>query len=727
MTERRWLALILAFYLILAVTYSWVVPLGEAPDEVDHFLYVRYMLEERTFPVMRPVAAENETMEANQPPLFYLLNAAVTAPFPMSAAVDLPLNACFTFDPQDGGRAHFYLHDAAEANPLAPEYLAFRAARLLSVLLGAVAVWLAYRLGRQLVPVDGRVGLLAAGVLAFNPQFLFMMASVNNDVLTAVLGAAILTFSIQAALTPSTRLFALLGMLVGLGLLTKFALLAFWPLTVLAALWPVIRKSLSVIGNPKSEIRNLQSLIANLLLVLILPLLIAGWWYVRGYLLYGDPLAWDVHLQAKGSEVLRTAPLTLADLRDFVVIHFQSYWAWFGWLKIKAPTWVYGLLALFVAAAAIGVILQLRDWRSEMKQLPIANRQSPVSSLQSPIPLLFTFLAIAAIYASLLRYVLTINWSGYQGRLAFAAAAPIAALLALGWWRLGKHLLQRGKGTKRQRVENGVMAMPVVGLAALAVGSWLFLLAPAFARPALFVPPADLPRRCADVGGLQVEALALADGRPGEALVVEPWLYGRETAVSHPLLLQIIGPEGQIVGQIEDVVGWEAGQVWQQSWSIPLDAAAEPARAVIRLGPPGALVDVATLVIRPERPFLPQPQYSLQADFGGQLRLAGYDWFENGRLTLYWQALAPMNADYTTFIHVLDAQGNLVAQVDGQPQGGAYPTSVWQVGEFVADEKGVVIGEERPWRLLVGVYLLETGERLLLPDGSSVLPFLTVE
>ncbi|MFO7682734.1 MAG: glycosyltransferase family 39 protein, partial [Chloroflexota bacterium] len=256
MREKRWLGLIVALYLLLGVAYSWVVPLGEAPDEIDHFLYVRALLEQRAFPVMAPVAADNETMEANQPPLFYLLNAAVTAPFPMTASADFPLNACFTFDPHDGGRAHFYLHNAAEAQPFAPNYLAFRVARLLSVLLGAAAVLLAYGLGRQLAPDDARVGLLAAGILAFNPQFVFMMASVNNDVLTAVLGAALVYGSIRAATHPSPRLFALLGVLVGLGLLTKFALLAFWPLPLLAAVLPVLRDPYAVLRNPKSEIRN---------------------------------------------------------------------------------------------------------------------------------------------------------------------------------------------------------------------------------------------------------------------------------------------------------------------------------------------------------------------------------------------------------------------------------------------------------------------------------------
>ena len=723
-THKHWLTLILLLYLLLGAAYSWVVPLGEAPDEVDHFLYVRYLLEERAFPVMRPIAADNETMEANQPPLFYLLNAAVTAPFPMTASADLPLNACFTFDPYDGGRAHFYLHGAAEADPLAPDYLAFRVARLFSVLLGAVAVWLAYRLGRQLVPGDERVGLLAAGLLAFNPQFLFMMASVNNDVLTAVLGAAILTFSIQAALTPSPRLFALLGGLVGLGLLTKFALLAFWPLPVLAALWPVIREPLAVIRNPHSALRTPHSTLPNLLLVLILPLLIAGWWYVRAYLLYGDPLAWDVHLQAKGSEVLRTAPLTLADLRDFMVIHFQSYWAWFGWLKIKAPTWVYGLLTLFGAAAATGVILQIRDWRLEIKHSSTANLQSPIPNPQSPISLLFTLLAIAAIYASLLRYILTINWSGYQGRLAFAAAAPIAALLALGWWRVGKNLLQRDKGTKGQRAGNGVMALPVMGLAALALGSLFFLLAPAYARPALYAPPVEWTRVCrATAVSLTVEAYD-APGviLPGETLPLTIGGYGLTAGQAAAQAALLVGDAVVATTAVSPIV-WTAQT--PITFTLMLDTPPDmaPARARLLLYLDGEPVELGWQKIAPREVVTAVPTHPLSANFGDEVALLGYDLRQEAEklyLTTYWQALRPNTTDYTLFAHLLDAGGTLLAQNDGLPQGGRYPTSIWDVGEMVVDERMIEHGVgETAVVLVIGLYDQVTQERLpVRPAGQ---------
>ncbi len=723
MREKRWLGLIVVLYLLLGVAYSWVVPLGEAPDEVDHFLYVRTLLEHRAFPVMHPIAADNETMEANQPPLFYLLNATLTAPFPMTASADLPLNACFTFDPHDGGRAHFYLHDAAEARPFAPDYLAFRAARLVSVLLGAVAVLLAYGLGRQLAPDDARVGLLAAGILAFNPQFLFMMASVNNDVLTAVLGAALVYGSIRATANPSPRLFALLGVLVGLGLLTKFALLAFWPLPLLAALWLVFRE-------PYSVNRKLYSVPLNLSLVLVVPLLIAGWWYIRAYLLYGDPLAWDVHLQAKGFAVLRTEPLTLFDLREFVVIHFQSYWAWFGWLKIQAPDWVYGLLAMMVMAAVVGLVLLVRDWR-------LAISQSPISTLSfSPTAVLFNLLAVAAIYASLLRYILTINWSGYQGRLAYAAAAPIAALLGLGWRRVGKNLLQRDKlvlskaeaGTKGRRIRSGALALPVVGLLLFAVGS-LWQVAGAFPRPALYTPPSDWARVCRETAvRFYVEAIDAPQViLPGETLSLAVSGYGLTAGGAAVQGALLVGDEVAATTAVTPIT-WPAQT--PITFTLPLTAPPDeaPARARLLLYLDGEPVELGWLKIAPREPVTAVPTQPLSANFADEVALLGYDLQEEGgqlRLTTYWQALRTMTVDYTLFVHLLGADGALIAQQDSPPQDGRYPTSIWDVGEVVVDEALFSLPlDADPAQIAVGLYRLASLERLAVSGSGETAVFL---
>jgi hypothetical protein len=53
-------------------------------------------------------------------------------------------------------------------------------------------------------------------------------------------------------------------------------------------------------------------------------------------------------------------------------------------------------------------------------------------------------------------------------------------------------------------------------------------------------------------------------------------------------------------------------------------------------------------------------------------------------LTLYWQVLRPPAEDATLFIHVQDSAGNIIAQHDGPPFDGRYPTGHWLPGETVA-------------------------------------------
>lgn len=52
---------------------------------------------------------------------------------------------------------------------------------------------------------------------------------------------------------------------------------------------------------------------------------------------------------------------------------------------------------------------------------------------------------------------------------------------------------------------------------------------------------------------------------------------------------------------------------------------------------------------------------------------------------LVWRATTPPVGAYTVFAHVLDGDGNLVAQHDGPPAGGAWPTMWWIPGEVVDD------------------------------------------
>jgi hypothetical protein len=131
-----------------------------------------------------------------------------------------------------------------------------------------------------------------------------------------------------------------------------------------------------------------------------------------------------------------------------------------------------------------------------------------------------------------------------------------------------------------------------------------------------------------------------------------------------------------------------------------------------------------------KRLFEPPPvQHPMTTSFGTQIALLGYDLAppepEPGsslHLALYWQAQAEMEQDYTVFVHLLDAEGRLVAQHDGQPGGGDLLTSSWVRGEVIADEHPLGLDPNLPtgsYRLEVGLYLWPTMERLPVLDGTG--------
>jgi 4-amino-4-deoxy-L-arabinose transferase-like glycosyltransferase len=99
-------------------------------------------------------------------------------------------------------------------------------------------------------------------------------------------------------------------------------------------------------------------------------------------------------------------------------------------------------------------------------------------------------------------------------------------------------------------------------------------------------------------------------------------------------------------------------------------------------------------------------------------------------LNLYWQPLTHLDADYAIFLHLLDSHGQTVAQRDTEIRATDYPTSHWQPGELAIDLADLPIPADLAsgeYRLEMGVYRMDTLERLALPDtADNVLNLMTV-
>lgn len=112
------------------------------------------------------------------------------------------------------------------------------------------------------------------------------------------------------------------------------------------------------------------------------------------------------------------------------------------------------------------------------------------------------------------------------------------------------------------------------------------------------------------------------------------------------------------------------------------------------------------------------PEYVSDARFGGALRLAGFD-LPRGTVyapgaalpvSLYWQAEKPVAQDYTVAWFLRDSTGWEAQQgMDSQPGAGFMPTSAWQPGAPVRDNRalrlpaGLVPGAYQVWVVVYGL------------------------
>ncbi len=109
-----------------------------------------------------------------------------------------------------------------------------------------------------------------------------------------------------------------------------------------------------------------------------------------------------------------------------------------------------------------------------------------------------------------------------------------------------------------------------------------------------------------------------------------------------------------------------------------------------------------------------------------RVALQGYSidltWAQPGGVlpvTLTWQATEVVNLPYKTFVHLSDANGQLVAQSDDIPNCGAAPTNTWAVSQPVTDRHMLRLPTELPpgpYTLTVGLYEPQTGIRMDVLD-----------
>jgi hypothetical protein len=742
---------LLVNFLTLGALYLSATPLLETPDEPSHFSVVRYIAEEGRLPPQHPAPPDSGPVPVIDsgppvyyaPPLYYVVAAYLISDLDTSgfaqAVIPNP-NWDLGWAPTPGvspENKHIYVHTSDQRPPYAGWATGMLRLRIFSLLLGGVTVLGVYALAVALWPPtagsgqgrahDARV-LAATALVAFNPAFLFVTIGVTNDALLvplvtwAVVGMAHL---VSARVSRDWPWVSLLGLLLGLAVITKQSALAFLPVAALAVAW-----------GSRLRRRNWPATLARLAWLAVLVACVGGWWYVYNGLTYHDPLGLRPH-QAPTPDWSPPLELLLRQLGQAL----KGYWAIFGWGLILVDPFIYVILALFVLVGLSGCAVLVVRWA--------------LRDLEEARDRVVALLGLAL----LLNLVGLLLWlwrtSAPYGRLLFPTLGPLAMLLVLGWSRwLGDRL-----------------ARPFSWAVLFAFGAFAAVVPVHYLRPAYAGPVVLEPSSSALVGATTLDAefdgglrllgyrMTSGDAHPGdEVRLTLYWQPATPVASDLSVFVQVApsDPEQRVAGQ-DDFLGgsqypttvWRAGEIVGQEhflrlpddtpapglyWftvglyqglggeRLPLraDGASVPSRAV-RLGP----LRVRDLYVAP-------PEHAADYRFGSSIRLVGYDLDAPPKgseesmsivVTLHWRATAAPAEDWTVFVHLLDGEGRSVTQHDSPPRDGDFPTGAWRDGDNVPDSHRLLLPPGLApglYQLQVGLYNPADGARVPAFDGEGV-------
>ncbi|HEX9117623.1 MAG TPA: hypothetical protein VGA61_16245 [Anaerolineae bacterium] len=92
-------------------------------------------------------------------------------------------------------------------------------------------------------------------------------------------------------------------------------------------------------------------------------------------------------------------------------------------------------------------------------------------------------------------------------------------------------------------------------------------------------------------------------------------------------------------------------------------------------------------------------------------------------LRVQWQALRPLDQDYTVFVHAEGPDGSIWGQQDTMPRNGKSLTSSWRPGALIDDQYTVDLKPGAPagMHLTLGLYQWQTGQRLTTGRDNQII------
>ncbi len=544
------------------------------------------------------------------------------------------------------------------------------ALRAFSALCGTITVACVYTLGRTLF--SRGAGTVAALLVAINTFAVYYSQEARMYALLALMAAAGMLLFVRWTRRPSWPLALGLALVNAAGLYTQYVF-PFIMLTqgVLFVLWWLGRRDRASLG---------QYVALNLLtLILFVPQLSTALAQIRQWPRTGVPTD------------------TLTGLTTIV------RWLTYG-NTMTAVDWTIFIWPVLFALAAL-----LPDWRSSPGQ---------PSWWRRALPWLWLAICILPFFAlGLFR----------EANLKFLLPEEIAAALLMG--RGIALLWEIGSANLNMLIEALPRVLAVAGTASILSYSNTALTSlytdPAFAR--------------SDYRAMA--AVVSIDPRPGDAIILDApnqaevfTYYYHGSAPLYSLPEGLGGDDAKTAAQVTTVID-KSQRLYVLYWG---ETERDPNRIVEK-----TLMDRAfevnsnwygdvRLVRYAKIPQVAATPTGIKANFGDSIQLqnaalsaASLQAGDVLGITLTWTTTKTLTERYKVFLHLLNAQGEIVAQRDAEPGNNMALTTTWQPGQPVIDTHGLLLPASLPagnYTLILGLYdLNDPQQRLLVNGGDHVI------
>lgn len=405
---------IVALFLVIAGLFAWRTPDWQAPDEPAHYNYIAQVVSGNWLPVIQMGDWDNEyleTLKANdfapellgeleriryenhQPPLYYWLGA----PF---------------FAVSDG---------------------TLLTVRLVSVLLGAANLLIVYAVALEIFPSRRELALAVLALIAFLPQQVHILSSVNNDALALPVLAGVLLLCLRYL---RGKLHNPLWLGVGLALVIISKTTVYFMAAVVL---------LTLVMHWRARGESWRGLFAALLRVAIPAGIMAALYWGRNLSVYGFP----DFLGLRQHDAIVIGQLRTAELLDQVgwgeyfrqafSTTFQSFWGQFGWMEAPMGDAIPGIMTVIAVLLLLGLAgLLISAYRNRH------NNKGLKPLVEDNIVAVLLLIAVLG-FLQVIYYNLT--FVQFQGRYLFTALIPlaVAATIGLDVWR---RMLLRGEWAK---------------------------------------------------------------------------------------------------------------------------------------------------------------------------------------------------------------------------------------------------------------------------------------